>query len=116
MVKSDLPIGIDSSVRSEKNIETLIGYLSDRHYLLFNRLQEMLNDIFAVQISEKGLYWLLNLLASKGADAYEMIWQGALHSRVIGTDETSVKFNGKKHWFWTWQNKGVTFIATFTNR
>jgi hypothetical protein len=50
---------------------------------------------FAVQISEGGLHWLLNRLASKGASAYEMIRQNVLHSRVIGTDETGVKINGK---------------------
>ena len=116
MVESDFPVGVDSPVRYGKNIETLIGYLSVRQYLPFKRLQEMLNDIFAVQISEGGLHWLLNRLASKGVDAYEMIRQNVLHSRVIGTDETGIKINGKKNWFWTWQNKRATFIATSTNR
>ena len=116
MVESDFPVGVESPVRYGKNIETLIGYLSVRQYLPFKRLQEMLNDIFAVQISEGGLHWLLNRLASKGVDAYEMIRQNVLHSRVIGTDETGIKINGKKNWFWTWQNKRATFIATSTNR
>jgi len=116
VVESDFPVGVDSPVRYGKNIETLIGYLSVRQYLPFKRLQEMLNDIFAVQISEGGLHWLLNRLASKGVDAYEMIRQSVLHSRVIGTDETGVKINGKKHWFWTWQNNRATFIVTSTNR
>jgi transposase len=116
MVESDFPVGVDSPVRYGKNIETLIGYLSVRQYLPFKRLQEMLNDIFAVQISEGGLHWLLNRLASKGVDAYKMIRQNVLHSRVIGTDETGVKINGKKHWFWTWQNNRATYIVTSTNR
>jgi transposase len=116
IVESDFPVGVDSAVRYGKNIETLVGYLSVRQYLPFKRLQEMLNDIFSVQISEGGLHWLLNRLASKGADAYEMIRQRVLHSRVIGTDETGVKIDGKKHWFWTWQNKRATFIAASTNR
>jgi transposase len=116
VVESDFPVGVDSAVRYGNNIETLIGYLSVRQYLPFKRLQEMMNDIFSVQISEGGLHWLLNRLASKGADAYEMIRQRVLHSRVIGTDETGVKINGKKHWFWTWQNNRATFIAASTNR
>ena len=116
MVENDFPVGVDSPVRYGKNIETLIGYLNVRQYLPFKRLQEMMNDIFAVQISEGGLHWLLNRLAMKGADAYEMIRQRVLHSRVIGTDETGVKINGKNHWFWTWQNNRATFIAPSTNR
>jgi transposase len=116
IVESDFPVGVDSPVRYGNNIETLIGYLSVRQYLPFKRLQEMINDIFAVQISEGGLHWLLNRLASKGVDAYEMIRQRVMHSHVIGTDETGVKINGKNHWFWTWQNNRATFIAASTNR
>lgn len=116
IVESDFPVGVDSPVKYGKSIETIIGYLSVRQYLPFKRLQEMMNDVFAVQISEGGLHWLMNRLASKGVDAYEMIRQNVLSSRVIGTDETGVKINGKNHWFWTWQNNRATFIAPSTNR
>jgi transposase len=116
MVESEFPDGVDCPVRYGKNIETLIGYLNVRQYLPFKRLQEMLHDLFAIPISEGGLHCLLNRLASKGVDAYELIRQRVLNSRVIGTDETGMKVNGKKHWFWTWQNKHATFIIASTNR
>jgi transposase len=76
----------------------------------------MMKDIFSVQISEGGLHYLLNRLASKGIDAYEMIRRKVLHSGVIGTDETGIKVNGIKHWFWTWQSKHATFITASNNR
>jgi transposase len=116
IVESDFPVGVDSPVKYGKSIETIIGYLSVRQYLPFKRLQEMMNDVFSVQISEGGLHWLMNRLALKGVDAYEMIRQRVLHSQVIGTDETGVKINGKNHWIWTWQNNRATFIAPSTNR
>ena len=77
-VESDFPVDVDSPVKYGKGVESLIGYLSVRQYLPFKRLQEMLNDIFAVQISEGGLHCLLKRLASKGVDAYEMIRQNEL--------------------------------------
>jgi transposase len=116
VVESDFPVDVDSPVRYGKGIESLIGYLSVRQYLPFKRLQEMMGDIFAVQISEGGLHHLLNRLAAKGSDAYEMIRQKVMNSGVIGTDETGMKINGKKHWFWTWQNNRATFIAASENR
>ena len=116
LVESEFPVGVDSPVRYGKNIEALIGYLSIRQYVPFKRLQEMLHDLFAIPISEGGLHCLLNRLASKGVDAYEMIRQRVLNSQVIGTDETGMKVDGKKYWFWTWQNKFATFIAASTNR
>jgi transposase len=116
MVESVFPVGVDCPVRYGKNIEILIGYLNVRQYLPFKRLQEMLHDLFAIPISEGGLHCLLNRLAFKGVDAYEMIRQKVLNSRVIGTDETGMKVNGKKYWFWTWQNKHATYITASTNR
>ncbi len=116
VVESDFPVDVDSAVKYGKGIESLIGYLSVRQYLPFKRLQEMMVDIFAVQISEGGLHYLLSRLASKGADAYEMIRQKVISSGVIGTDETGMKINGKRHWFWTWQNNRATFIAASENR
>ena len=116
LIESEFPAGIDCPVRYGKNIETLIGYLNVRQYLPFKRLQELLHDLFAIPISEGGLHCLLNRLASKGADAYELIRQRVLNSRVVGTDETGMRVNGKKYWFWTWQNKYATFIVASSNR
>jgi len=116
VVESDFPVDVDSPVRYGKGIESLIGYLSVRQYLPFKRLREMMGDIFAVQISEGGLHHLLNRLAAKGSDAYEMIRQKVMNSGVIGTDETGMKINGKKHWFRTWQNNRATYIAVSENR
>ncbi len=116
MFESDFPNGVDWPVSYGKNIESLIGYLNVRQYLPFKRLQEMMRDVFGVSISEGGLHYLLNRLSCKGVAAYEMIRQTVLNSSVIGTDETGMKINGKKHWFWTWQSKLATFIAASSNR
>ena len=114
--ESDFPEGIDWQVSYGKNIESLVGYLNVRQYLPFKRLEEMMHDVFGVLISEGGLHSLLNRLSGKGVDAYEMIRQTVLNSSVIGTDETGMKINGKKNWFWTWQSKMATFIAASANR
>jgi transposase len=55
-------------------------------------------------------------LADKGVTAYEMIRQEVLGSTVIGTDETGMKVDGMKHWFWTWQSKLATYITASSNR
>ena len=75
-----------------------------------------MHDLFGVSISEGGLHCLLNRLAKKGTQAYEIIRQVVMKSSVIGTDETGMKVNGKNHWFWTWQSKGATYIAASKNR
>jgi len=114
--ESDFPDGVDWPVSYGRNIGSLVGYLNVRQYVPFKRLQEMMRDVFGVSISEGGLHCLLNRLAGKGSAAYEMIRRTVLNSSVIGTDETGMKINGKKHWFWTWQGKLATFIAASSNR
>lgn len=114
--ESDFPQGVDWPVSYGRNIESLVGYLNVRQYLPFKRLQEMMRDVFGVSISEGGLHYLLNRLSDKGVAAYEIIRQTVMNSPVIGTDETGMKINGKKHWFWTWQSKLATFIAASANR
>jgi transposase len=116
VVESEFPDGIDSPISYGRNIESLVGYLNVRQYLPFKRHQELLHDLMGVKISEGGLHCLLNRLAAKGADAYELIRKSVLNSSVIGTDETGMKINGKKHWFWTWQSDRATYIAASTNR
>ncbi len=52
----------------------------------------------------------------KASPIYETIKQRICSSSVVGTDETGCKVNGKKSWFWTWQNEQLTFIVHSLNR
>ena len=108
---SDFPEDVKSPVSYGSNIESLIGYFHARQYLPFSRMKEMMSDVFNINISEGGLHYLLNRFADKTAPFYENIRQRVSQSKVIGTDETGVKVNGNKHWFWTWQTQNLTYIA-----
>ena len=114
--QSDFPMDVPWKVSYGKMLESLIGYFSVRQYLPFKRLQELVRDVFGVSISEGGIHCLLNRLSDKGITAYEMIRQEVMKSPVIGTDETGMNVNGKRHWFWTWQSKFATYIAASPNR
>jgi transposase len=47
---------------------------------------------------------------------YEQIKREIEQSDIVGGDETGVKVNGNKWWFWTWQNTRNTFIVASDNR
>jgi hypothetical protein len=79
-------------------------------------MQEVFNDVFNINISEGGIHYLLNRFANKTDDIYEMIKQRVASSKVVGADETGVKVNGSKHWFWTWQTDKLTYITHAENR
>lgn len=113
---ADFPKGVDTPVSYGKNIEGLIGYFHARQYLPFKRMQEMFNDVFKIGISQGGIHYLLNRFADRTTPLYRIIEQRVANAKVVGTDETGVKVNGDKHWFWVWQTSLLTYIAHSDNR
>jgi transposase len=113
---ASFPKQVTSPISYGATIESLIGYFHARQYLPFARMQEVFNDVFNINISEGGIHYLLSRFADKTTDIYDLIKQRVATSKVVGTDETGVKVNGGKHWFWTWQTKNLTYIAHATNR
>jgi transposase len=116
ITKSNFPPGVNTPVSYGSNVESLIGYFHCRQYIPFERMREIFHDLFALPLSEGGLHHILNRLAAKAFPAYELIKNKVANSSVVGTDETGVKINGEKHWYWTWQNEKLTFIVASENR
>ncbi len=110
------PQGVNAPVSYGENIEALIGYFHAPHYVPFARMKEVFNDVFNINISEGGIHCLLNRFSDKVTPVYEIIKQRITESKVVGGDETGVKVNGDKHWFWTWQSPNLTFITHSENR
>jgi transposase len=116
ITKSPFPSTVKFPVQYGTNTEAMISYLHTRQYLSFSRIQELLNDAYGLTISEGGVHCLLKRFTSKAFPFYEEIKNRIFNSDVVGTDETGVKVNGKKHWFWSWQNKQLTYIVHSANR
>jgi len=116
ITKGSFPSTVRHPVQYGANTEAMISYLHTRQYLSFNRIEEFLNDAYRLTISEGGVHCLLKRFTAKALPFYEEIKKRIYNSEVVGTDETGVKVNKKKHWFWAWQNKKLTFIVHSTNR
>lgn len=113
---ADFPKTVLAPVSYGSTIESLTAYLHARQYLPFARMKELFNDVFNVAISEGGIHCLLNRFAKKTTPVYELIKQRVASSSVVGSDETGIKVNGNRNWFWTWQTPKATFIAHSSNR
>lgn len=113
---ASFPSQVNSPISYGSTIESLVGYFHARQYIPFARMQEIFNDVFNINISEGGVHYLLNRFAFKTNDIYDMIKHRVAISEVVGADETGVKVNGDKHWFWTWQTDKLTYITHSANR
>jgi transposase len=115
-VVADFPPGITPGISYGENIENLVAYMSARQFVPFKRLSEMFRYVFNIPISEGTLVNTTNRVAKKAIPAYELIRQRAETADVNGGDETGMRINGQKGWFWTLQGKLFTFIIASLNR
>jgi transposase len=113
---ADFPSGITSGISYGENVENLAAYLNARQFVPFHRLAEMFRYVFNTPISEGTLVKMVNRVAQKAVPAYELIRKRAETAKVSGGDETGMKVNGQRGWFWTIQGKLFTFIIASLNR
>ncbi|MBJ7883026.1 IS66 family transposase, partial [Gelidibacter salicanalis] len=114
--KSVFPENIRTSISYGANIQATIAYMHTRQYLPFERMSEFFKDVCNLPISQGTICNLLNGFALKAQPAYDLIAKKVWNEKVVGTDETGIKVNGKNNWFWTWQSKLSTFVVFSKNR
>lgn len=105
---SDFPHGVTPGISYGSGVETLASYLNARQFVPIGRLKEIFCDVFALPISEGALVNSIHRVAGRSTPAYELIRSRAQGSAVSGADETGMKVDGKKGWFWTVQGKLFT--------
>ncbi|WP_445721695.1 IS66 family transposase [Flavobacterium sp.] len=113
---SNFPIEMGNTISYGANIQATIAYLHTRQYLPFSRMSEFFSDFCNLTISQGTICNLLDKFAQKAQPAYDLIAKKITTQEVVGSDETGIKINGVKAWFWAWQNNLMTYIAFSENR
>lgn len=114
--QAEFPAGARGPVNYGNMIRGLVANLSVRQYMPYKRTVEFLNDIFGISMSEGTLKNLLEQFTDRAQKTYLDIHQQVYEARVVGADETSVKVNGIKEWFHTYQTYYHTFIGHHPSR
>ena len=115
-VVANFPDGITPGISYGHNVESLAAYMNARQFVPFHRLAETFRYVFNTPISEGALVKAISRVAKKAIPAYELIRKRAETADVNGGDETGMRINGQKGWFWTLQGKLFTFIIASLNR
>ena len=116
LCQANFPQGIDFPISYGTNTQSLIAYLHTRQYLPFARMSEFFSDFCNLPISQGTICNLVEKFAKKALPAYDLIAQKLKEEKVVASDETGIKINGKKGWFWAWQNPLLTYIVFSSNR
>ena len=113
---TDLPSHLKANIQYGRNIQALVTYLSVYQYMPSNRIKSYLKDIMGIPMSEGTIYNIIESMGNKATPVYEIIKEKIAASKIVGGDESGVKINGSKAWFWVFQNPLYTFIKVTYSR
>jgi len=80
---------------------SMIGWLKSRAHCSYTTIEAWMEDILQVPVSRGYLTKLCTGVISESlGDAHEELKAAIPRQSQLGSDETSIKNNGKKHWIW----------------
>ena len=80
---------------------SMIGWLKSRAHCSYSTISIWMDDVLQVPVSRGYLAKLCNgTISASLADVHEQLKQAIPEQPQLGSDESSLKNNGKKHWIW----------------
>ena len=107
-VPTCVPDGLQKGSPFSLNIVALAVYLRFVQSISYERLARLFRDLFGLGISEGALNAMLRRAKPCFDRDVTAILARLRKSRVIYSDETSIRMNGKNWWNWVFQNDEIT--------
>ena len=111
-----IPAGLEDGSPFSVNIVTLALYLRFTHAISYRRLTQLFSNLYALQISEGALDAMLQRAKPCFDTEVATILARLRRSRVVGSDETSVRIDGRTQWNWVFQNDQVVIHVVRNSR
>jgi transposase len=102
-----VPQGMEEGSPFSPSILALALYLRFTHAISYKRLCQLFLHLFALPISEGALDAMFRRAKPRFDDKVAAILARLRKSRVIYSDETGIRIDGKSCWNWVFQNKDV---------
>lgn len=108
--KSSLPRECSKRISYGKTIQSLVAFLSHVQCVSFERICEILKEIFSLSISEGTVRNMLTKIGNKSKSVCEEIRRRITKSAVVGADETGQYVNRVLNWAWIFQTDKLTYV------
>nr|WP_294576849.1 IS66 family transposase [uncultured Rhodopila sp.] len=99
-----VPAGMEDASPFSANIMALAIYLRFTHAISYRRLSQLFLHLYALRISEGALDAMLRRAKPSFDNEVTAILARLRRSRIVCSDETSVRIDGRTHWDWVFQN------------
>jgi transposase len=111
-----VPVGLEEASPFSANIIALAIYLRFTHAISYRRLTQVFLHLFALYISEGALDAMLQRARPCFDNAAAAILARLRRSRLVCSDETSVRIDGRTYWDWVFQNDQVVIHVVRASR
>ena len=111
-----VPEGLEPGTPFSVNILALAIYLRFTHAISYRRLSRLFLHLFALPISEGALDAMFRRAKPCFDDEVAAILARLRRSRIVGSDETTVRIDGRTHWNWVFQNEQVVIHVIRNSR
>jgi transposase len=102
-----VPEGLEEGSPFSTNIMALAIYLRFTHAISYRRLTQLFLHLFALNISEGALDAMFRRAKPCLDNEVAAILARLRRARIVCSDETGVRVNGRGHWNWVFQNEQV---------
>jgi transposase len=111
-----VPVGLEATSPFSANIVALAIYLRFTHAISYRRLTQVFLHLYALHISEGALDAMLQRAKPCFDNEVAAILARLRRSRIVGSDETTVRIDGRTHWNWVFQNDQVVIHVVRNSR
>jgi transposase len=111
-----VPVGLEESSPFSGNIVALAIYLRVTHAISYRRLSQVFLHLFALRISEGALDAMLQRAKPYFDNEVAAILARLRRSRLVCSDETTVRIDGRTYWNWVFQNDHVVIHVVRDSR
>jgi len=113
---ADYPAGLEPERVFGPQVFWLVTYFHHVHHLSYERLEQVLSEVFGLKISQGAIDNILQRTAQRLEPEAEGIRQTVQSSRVIGSDETGVRMDGQNDWQWVFQTPQASYYVIAPSR
>jgi transposase len=111
-----VPVGLEETSPFSVNIIALAIYLRVTHAISYRRLTQVFLHLFALRISEGALDAMLQRAKPCFDNEVAAILARLRRSRIVCSDETTVRIDGRTYWNWVFQNAQVVIHVVRDSR
>lgn len=105
--EAPVPVGLEPGSPFGQSIASVVTYLRYHHAVSYQRLSQVMGELYGVTISEGAIANLLQRVQTQLAAPVGKIVERLRSARLVCSDETSARLNGRNQWEWVFQNEQV---------